>query len=152
MPALSVILREIGKLLPKDVHYEAFADAVDYQGAPPQIVAFPTVERYDAPHGVGGDGIGNPRRLRTRVCTVEFHLWHETQDATEVLLDTLAQAINDLTFGSWQFEAGEWKSRGVGGFGYAYVLIGTFDVPLSRATDQTVVITSSPITQEFIES
>lgn len=81
---------------------------------PPRIVLVPAVERFGPPQG-GRDGSGNVvQSLRSRVTTVEVHLWGEDIPGVETLIGALINALQRIAGTGWQLEHGTWLAKGQG--------------------------------------
>ena len=141
---------------------------------PPRVYWTPTHERFSGPDPriTRAEQIATPaiaRQLRTRIATVEAHIWggdgqaqatQSTTDnfsATETLLNAVVSAIHHQTRGSSELLAGGWVPGGTdaGTLGHRYILAVAFDMPLtevqttSPALPERVVITGETQTTEM---
>jgi hypothetical protein len=140
------------------------ADKLQIQDAPNRVVWVPAGETIQGPHAQGGDGVRNPRPLRTRHTRVLVHIWgagaglvDPTADrrpgditATEVLLNHLVAAIHDVAYGAYQVLAGDWLvgQEAATTMGALYVLTLEVQFPLTRELDLYAVVNTMPITPE----
>lgn len=141
------------------------ADKVSIQDAPNRVVWVPAGETIRGPHDQGGDGVRNPRPLRTRHTRVLVHIWaagpallDATADrrpgdiaATEVLLNHLVAAIHDVAHGAYDVVAGDWLvgQEAATTFGALYLLTLEVQFPLTRELDTYAVVNTIPITPEI---
>lgn len=134
------------------------ADKLYTQNAPNRVVWVPTSETILGPHAQGGDGVRNPRPLRTRHCMVQVHVWGSDPAglgdtaadiaATELVLGHLVAAINDVCHGAWDAKGGSWGAgeAAVTSLGTVYVLALEVQIPLTRELDTYATVTTMPIT------
>jgi len=135
------------------------ADKLDMQDGPPRIVWVPMREQIQGPHAQGGDGVRNPRPLRSRHAQIEVHVWQKgaaadgSQDlaATEALVGHLVAAINDVAWGVWNATAGDWTTGQASAtrLGMVYILSLEIQVPLTRELDPYATVNTMPITPEI---
>jgi hypothetical protein len=141
------------------------ADKLQIQDAPNRVVWVPGGETIQGPHAQGGDGVRNPRPLRTRHTRVLVHIWgagpglvDATADrrpgdiaATEVMLGHLVAAIHDVAYGAYQALAGDWLvgQEAATTMGALYVLTLEVQFPLTRELDVYAVVNTVPITPEI---
>lgn len=140
--------------------YLVGADKLYNQDSPPRIVWVPGREVIAGPHAQGGDGVSNPRPLRTRHTQVQVHVWgvdpggNAEQDlaATEVLANHLVAAINGVCHGAWDTHSASWDTGQASTTrkGILYVLDLELQVPFTRELDTLHVVTSMPITPQVI--
>lgn len=149
---LTTVLTGLSLTVPQ---YLVGADKLQNQGSPPRIVWVPGRENVAGPHAQGGDGVSNPRPLRTRHAQVQVHVWgahatDEAQDlaATEVLAGHLVAAINDVCHGAWGLTGASWDTGQASTTrrGMLYVLDVELQVPFTRELDTLATVTSMPIT------
>lgn len=140
--------------------YLVGADKLYNLDAPPRIVWVPGREVIAGPHAQGGDGVSNPRPLRTRHAQVQVHVWgaHATDAAldlgvTEVLANHLVAAINDVCHGAWDTHSASWDTGQASTTrkGMVYVLDLELQIPFTRELDTLHVVTSMPITPQVIQ-
>lgn len=118
----------------------------------PRIVWVPVRDTYAPAEDHGGDGIDNPKPLRTRMCVVQAHIWGADQDTVEAYLNLVASSIYD-TVGPSNFDpvSGEWLAiETTEKAGAAYLLEFTLKVPLTHIPYQTAIIQSLPITPAVV--
>lgn len=134
-------------------------DKLTIEDAPPRIVFVPRHETIRGPHSQGGDGIRNPRPLRTRHATVQIHVWGAavapaTDDfaATEKLVNHLVAAIHDVAHGVHEELSGNWSTAQASStrLGLVYVLEMQIEIPLTRELDTYATVTTIPITPAII--
>jgi hypothetical protein len=140
------------------------ADKLQIQDVPNRVVWVPAGETIQGPHAQGGDGVRNPRPLRTRHTRILVHIWgagpalpdakadRRPGDiaATEILLGHLVAAIHDVAFGAYQVLAGDWLvgQESATTLGALYVLTLEVQFPLTRELDLYAVVNTMPITPE----
>ena len=133
-------------------------DKLRMEDAPNRVVWVPISENIQGPHAQGGDGIRNPRPLRTRHCMVQAHIWGADPGgagdaaaditATEAILGHLVPAIHDVLHGIYALHGGSWMTgqASVTSLGGLYVLTFEVQVPLTRELDILALVTAMPIT------
>jgi hypothetical protein len=144
---MATTMTALGETVPK---FLVGSDQLPVEDSPPRVVWVPGRETIRGPHAQGGDGVRNPRPLRTRHCIVQAHIWGADIPATEKLTGHLVAALNDVGHGAWDATGGDW---GVGQtsatrLGFVYVLDLEILIPLTRELDTFHVVTSIPITPE----
>jgi hypothetical protein len=140
----------MGALVPPETvpQFLVGADHLQDEGAPPRIVWVPTVESIRGPHAQGGDGIRNPRPLRTRHATVQAHIWGADIPKTEVLANHVVAALNDVAHGAYDVVRGDWSigQAAANRLGFVYVLEWEVQIPFPRELDTFHAVTAMPIT------
>lgn len=154
---MSTVLTGLGVPVPA---FDVGLDRLLVEAAPPRIVWIPGKETHRGPHAQGGDGISNPRPLRTRHVQIQVHIWAVDPSsppviggdlaAVETLLGHLVAAINDCAWGAWDVTGGDWTAgqASTTRLGMVYVLDLELQIPLTREVDPTAVVTAMPITPE----
>jgi hypothetical protein len=149
---LTTVLTGLSLTVPE---YRVGADKLHIQDSPPRIVWVPGREGIAGPHAQGGDGVFNPRPLRTRHAQVQVHVWgaHATDaaldlGATEILANHLVAAINDVCHGAWDTHSASWDTGQASTTrkGMVYVLDLELQIPFTRELDVLATVTSMPIT------
>jgi hypothetical protein len=110
--------------------------------APPRIV---WVMR-GGPGGAAREVGGNPRHLRTRNLGVEAHVWAESYDAAEALLNELLSATHQALHGSYSFDGEEWVEEELLALGCVVIARLTFRVPVTEPVKATAEIKSTQAT------
>lgn len=131
--------------------YRLGADQLAIEDAPPRITWVPTTEAILGPHAQGGDGVSNPRPLKSRHATVQAHVWGDDIPATEVLAGHLVAAIHDVAHGVERGIRADWTvgQAAANRRGWLYVLEWEIEIPFTRELDVFHVVTSMPITPEI---
>jgi hypothetical protein len=150
---VTTTLTALGQPIPA---FDVGADRLMVEGAPPRIVWVPLRERILGPHAQGGDGVTNPRPLRTRHAQVQVRIWgvgsppSAVNDlaATEALINHLVAAINAVGWGAWDATGGDWSlaQGSTTRLGIVYVLDLEVQIPITREADVLHVVSSMPIT------
>jgi hypothetical protein len=128
--------------------FEVGADRAMVEGAPPRVAWVPATETIRGPHAQGGDGVKNPRPLRTRHAMVQAHIWGATIPATEILAGHIVAAIHDVCHGIHDEIRGDWtvNQASTTRLGWLYVLDWEVQIPFTRELDTYHVVTAMPIT------
>lgn len=128
------------------------ADQIARHSAPPRVVWVPTVEAIRGPHAQGGDGVKNPRPLRTRHAAVQAHVWGEDIPACEALANHLVAAIHDVCHGVHDEVRGDWTvgQAAANRKGWLYVLEWEVQIPFTRELDVYATVTTMPITPQVV--
>ena len=128
------------------------ANELANEGAPPRVVWVPTVEAIQGPHAQGGDGVSNPRPLRTRHAVVQAHIWGADIPACEALANHLVAAIHDVCHGAHNEIRADWTvgQASATRAGWLYVLEWEVQVPFTRELDVLAIVTSIPITPQVL--
>lgn len=148
---MAATMTALGQVVPS---FLVGADKLDNQDSPPRIVWVPGREGIRGPHSQGGDGVRNPRPLRTRHATVQAHIWGIDLPATEVLINHLVAALNDVGHGAWDATGGDWGTgqASTTRLGAVYVLDLEIQIPVVRELDTFATVTTMPITPQVVAS
>lgn len=74
-------------------------------GSPPKIVWVPTSSSYEAPDRIGG--VEQP--IHTRLARSQIHVWGQSYEETEALVDAVIRALYKLFGGAnYELSAGDW--------------------------------------------
>lgn len=147
----TAVITALGQTVPV---FQLGADRLMVEGAPPQVVWVPTVETIRGPHSQGGDGVRNPRPLRTRHARVQAHIWGIDIPATEALANHIVAAIHDVCHGVHDEISADWtlNQASTTRLGWLYVLEWEVQVPFTRELDTYHVVTAMPITPQVVTS
>jgi hypothetical protein len=134
--------------------FDVGADRVTFEGTPPRVTWVPTTEVMRGPHAQGGDGVRNPRPLRTRHATVQTHIWGLTIPACEKLANHLEAAIHETCHGAYDLVRGDWTlgQASTTRLGWLFVLDWEIQIPLTRQPDTYHVVTAMPLTPAVVTS
>lgn len=136
-------------------------DKISFQEAPPRIVWVPTRGPVRGPHGQGGDGVGNPRPIKTRHIGVVAHIWAADASkpdgsgdfaAVEVLTNHFVAAIHDVCHGAYDITSEDWPEdiqQQSTRLGMVCLLSMEFQIPFTRELDTYAQILTAPITKQF---
>lgn len=165
MPALVEVLASISGDLPAGTTWHIGEEWIRREEAPPRVVWIPRSETYRMPEGQGGDETGEPRPLRTRVVSVEAHLWAASIDsdgaetsaganltAIETLLNGTVQAISKHAWGSFEGSTGQWVFADGANIklGVVYVFAFELRIPVPRVASTTATILTMPTTYKAV--
>jgi len=128
------------------------ADQLAREGRPPRVVWVPTVETIQGPHAQGGDGVSNPRPLRSRHVVVQAHVWGDDIPACEALANHLVAAIHAECHGAHNEIRADWQigQAAANRKGWLYVLEWEIQIPITREADVFATVTSMPITPQVV--
>jgi hypothetical protein len=122
--------------------------------APPRLVWVPKSGQGAAPAPSGG----SPRAIRTRVVTVEAHVWGASTDpnatsgdhfaAAEALLNSIAAAVHRVAVGSYEFVGETWPELNDQLLALGRVVVATFvfRIPVTAPPVATATPTAATLT------
>jgi hypothetical protein len=147
---LTTVLTALGAPVPE---YLVGAQELANQTTPPRIIWVPTTETIQGPHAQGGDGVRNPRPLRTRHAQVQAHIWGADIPACEALAGHLVAAIHDVCHGVHDEISADWTvgQTAVARLGWLYVLAWEVQIPFTRELDVSATVTAIPITPQVLQ-
>jgi hypothetical protein len=149
--ALTSIFAAVNALLPTGTYHDVGADKIRAQGSWPRVIWVPGTEDFGPALGQGGDGTGTPPPIWTRMANVEIHIWGQTLDTTEALVQKVIQAIHANCWGAYQLQGGQWVGdTGASDItGAVYVLSAMFLIPVTRAPEVMASPSHMPTTVEI---
>lgn len=115
------------------------------EAVPPRLVWVPADETYGPAERIGDDA----RSLRTRLATLELHIWGGDYAATELLLNQTLAAVHGTAAGSYELGKGMWMNHKTGpatDLGRVYVVQVTFKIPVTAAPPALKTVTTIPVT------
>jgi hypothetical protein len=153
VPSIADVIDQVKALL-TDVRVELGEEFQQENVAPPSVVFIPRDDQF-SPARVRDRAAFHTPSILTRRVGMEIRIWGAADEAanldasapdlraTELLVDKVLLAINDVARGAVAYESGDWMPTGGSHHGRLYVARVRFDLPVVPADENAAVVTTT---------